>query len=65
MSEVQGYFAHKKTPTTLEPPRILGIGLRQGPRGVRFLEGEVPLYGRGCEDRVLDGPASGGKRLQG
>ena len=26
-----------------DPPRTLGIGLRQGPRGVRFLVSEVPL----------------------
>ena len=26
------------------PPRTLGIGLRQGPTGVHFLVSEVPLY---------------------
>jgi hypothetical protein len=35
------------------PPRTLGIGIRYGPEGVRFLMSEVPLYtGRGegkCE----------------
>ena len=33
---LQRYLAH--------PPRTLGIGLLQGPRGRRFLMGEVPLY---------------------
>ena len=28
MSEVQWYLAHKKTPTPLDLPRILGKGLR-------------------------------------
>jgi len=42
---LQGYLAHKKTPThPWDPARTLGIGLRQGPRGVRFLISEVPLY---------------------
>ena len=41
---LQGYLAHKQTPTPLGLPRTLGIGLRQGPRGVRFLVSEVPLY---------------------
>ena len=31
-------------PTPLGPPRTLGIGLRWGPRGVRLLVSEVPLY---------------------
>jgi hypothetical protein len=31
-----GYLANKKPPTLLGTPRTLGIGLRQGPRGVRF-----------------------------
>ena len=30
---VQRYLAHKKTHSPLHPPRTLGIGLRQGPRG--------------------------------
>ena len=25
---LQGYLAHKKTPTPMNPPRTLGIGLR-------------------------------------
>ena len=44
---LQGYLAHQKTPTPLES---LGIGLRQGPREVRFLMSEVPLY-RGYSDK--------------
>ena len=40
---VQGYLAYKKTPTPPGPPRSLGIGLRKGPRGVRFRVSEVPL----------------------
>ena len=40
---LQRYLAHKKTPTPLAPPRTLGIALRWGPRGVRFLGSEVPL----------------------
>ena len=39
---VQGYLAHKKTPTPSDPPRILGIGLRLGPRVVRFLNMRYP-----------------------
>jgi len=27
-----------------DPPKTLGIGLRKGPRGVRFLDSVVPLY---------------------
>jgi hypothetical protein len=38
------YLAHKKTPTSEDPPRTLGIGLRYGPKGMRFLVSEVPLY---------------------
>ena len=37
----------------------LGIGLRQGPRGVRFLTGEVPLY------KFIKLPARGAERLGG
>jgi hypothetical protein len=29
-----------------DPPTTLGIGLRQGPSGLRFLMSEVPLCGR-------------------
>ena len=43
---LQGYLAHKKYPPPQDPPRTLGIGLRYGPRGERFLMSEVPLYGR-------------------
>ena len=41
---MQGYLAHKKTPTPLDRHRSLGMVLLQGPRGVRFLISEVPLY---------------------
>ena len=37
---LQGYLAHHETPTPHDPPRTLGIGLQQGPRGVRFLLSE-------------------------
>ena len=30
-----------------DSPRTLGIGLRQGPRGLHFLVSEVPLYMHG------------------
>ena len=33
-----------KHPPPWDPPGTLRIGLRQGPRGVRFLVDEVPLY---------------------
>jgi hypothetical protein len=33
----------KKRPPPQEPPRTLRIGLRQGPRGMRFLVIEVTL----------------------
>ena len=39
-----GYLTHKKTPTPYDRYRVLGIVLLQGPRGVRFLISEVPLY---------------------
>ena len=41
---LQGYLAHKKTPTPYDPFMALRIGLRWGPRGVRVLISEVPLY---------------------
>ena len=31
---LQGYLAHKKTPTPRGPPRTQGTGLLQGPSGV-------------------------------
>ena len=41
----QGYLAHKKQQPPLEDHhRATGIVLLQGPRGVRFLMREVPLY---------------------
>ena len=51
-SGAQGYLAHTKTPTALETSKTLGIGLRQGPRGVRFLVREVALYGISAQVRV-------------
>ena len=47
---LQGYLGckvtspTKKRPAPQDPPWTLGIGLRQGPRGVRFFASEVPLY---------------------
>ena len=41
---IQGYLASKKHPPPYDPPRTLGMGLRQGPRGVRFLISKVSLY---------------------
>jgi len=35
----------RKRLPSYDPPRTLGIGLRYGPRGVRFLVSEVPMYG--------------------
>ena len=43
----------RKRPPSQDPPRTLGIGLRWGPRGVRFLMSEVTLY-------WLGGAAEGG-----
>ena len=40
-----GVLRSKETPPPQDPPRTLGIGLRQGPTGVRFLLSEVKLYG--------------------
>ena len=37
-SYLQGYLAHKKTPSPIGPPRTLGIGLRYGPRFFFFLQ---------------------------
>jgi hypothetical protein len=46
---LRGNFPIRKRPSPQEPPRTLGIGLLQGPRGVHFLVSEVPLYaGTGC-----------------
>ena len=42
--DMQGYLAHKKTPNPLGPPRALGIGLRYGLRGVRFLVSGLSMY---------------------
>ena len=42
----RGYLAHDKTPPPKDPPNTLGIGLRSGPRKVRVLISEVPLYTR-------------------
>ena len=40
---LQGYLPHKKTPTTLGPPRNLGIGLLKDPRGGHSVMSEVTL----------------------
>ena len=40
---IQGYLAHKKHPYPWYHHMSLGIGLCEGPRGVRFLVSEVPL----------------------
>jgi len=42
---VQGYPAHKTPPRPEDHHRALDIVLLWGPRWVRFLMGEVPLYG--------------------
>ena len=34
----------RKRPPSQDPPRTLGIGIRQGPKGLRFLVSEVPLH---------------------
>jgi hypothetical protein len=44
LAGVQEYLARKKMPTPLGPPWDPGTGLRQGPRGGRFLTREIPLY---------------------
>ena len=36
----------RKHPPPYDPRRLLGKFIREGPRGVRFLMSEVPLYGR-------------------
>ena len=41
---IQGYLAHKKTPTPWDHHMTLGIVLLQGPRRGVFLISEVPLY---------------------
>ena len=41
---LQGYLAHKKTPTPKDCHKVLGIGLLQGPTGESFLECEVPVW---------------------
>ena len=55
MGEEPLYIADRRAPRALrisltrsppppkDPPRILGIGLRKGPAGMRFLVREVPL----------------------
>ena len=56
--QIQGYLADLNTP---HPPqdrrRTIGIGLRKGPRGVRFLVSEVPLYLKRRLSEVLQGHA--------
>ena len=44
MLYIQGYLAHKKPPPPWDHRRALGIFLLYGPRGGRFLMGEVPRY---------------------
>ena len=44
MYAYEGTSPIRKRPPPKTLPRTLGIGLRQGPRGVRFLVSEVPLY---------------------
>ena len=39
----QGYLPHKKMPPLQDFRRAPGLGLLQGPRGVRFLISEAPL----------------------
>ena len=65
---VQGYLAHKrlilglhrgtellrKRPPSWDPPRTLGMGLRWGPRGVRFLMSDNR---RTLELALQNGPA--------
>ena len=51
---LQGYLAHKKTPTPQDHQRTLGIALLQGPRGVRLIMSEVPLCRRGLAFEALD-----------
>ena len=40
---VQGYLTHKTPSPSYDHPRVLGIVPLKGPRGSRFLMGEVPL----------------------
>ena len=41
---IQGYLAHNRPPTPWDPPRTLGIDLRQGPKEVIFFVSEATLY---------------------
>ena len=43
-NRIQGYLAHKKTPTPKDHHRSLGIGPLKGPTKGLFLRSEVPLY---------------------
>ena len=43
----------RKCPSPKDSPRTLGIGLRNDPRGVRFLISEVPLYGEHTSGTTL------------
>jgi len=40
----RGTSLARKRPPPQDPPRILGVGLLSGLRGVHFLVSEVPLY---------------------
>jgi hypothetical protein len=40
---LQGYLAYKKPPHPWDHHRALGMRLLYGPRGGRFLSGEVPV----------------------
>ena len=51
---LQGHLIHKKAPTPLGPPQD-PTPRRWGPRGVRFLVGQVPLYVRATPPWLGDG----------
>jgi hypothetical protein len=59
--QIQGYLADQNTPP---PPqdrrRTIGIGLRKGPRGVRFLVSEVPSYTDVDDEEATNRLAVGG-----
>ena len=48
---MQGHLAQEHPPSPQDPLGTLGAGLRQGPRGMRFLISEFSLYAGLLQDR--------------
>ena len=66
VNRCRGSSPIRKRPPPYDPPRTLGIGLRQGPRWVCFLISEVPMYApRTCGSEVTSLGNKGVDRYRG